>query len=46
VKTHITHILEKLGVRDRGQAVVLAFQAGLVEGDATLPGARDEYPGP
>jgi DNA-binding NarL/FixJ family response regulator len=31
VKTHITHILQKLSLRDRVQLIVLAYQAGIVE---------------
>ena len=31
VKTHVTHILQKLNLRDRVQAVVMAYQTGLFE---------------
>ena len=31
VKTHVTHILQKLDLRDRVQAVVFAYQTGLFE---------------
>jgi len=38
VKTHVTHILQKLNLRDRVQAVVLAYQTGVFEPDPLSQG--------
>lgn len=31
VKTHLTHLFAKAGIRDRAQAVVLAYESGLIQ---------------
>ena len=35
VKTHVAHVLRKLDLRDRVQAVVFAYESGVVEPSAT-----------
>ena len=39
VKTHVGHILDKLGLRDRVHAVVFGYEHGLVEPGAHARGA-------
>ncbi len=50
VKTHVVRILAKLDLRDRAQAVVAAYESGLIQPGqtyaiATRPGACPRRPG-
>ncbi|MFI9824929.1 response regulator [Streptomyces sp. NPDC052013] len=45
VKAYVSSVLDRLGVRNRVQAAIVAYEAGLVE-DGGLSGGRERWPAP